>query len=100
MLLGVDRERFMREVQQLKAYEYRALVIESSLSMLNSGNWCGNISPQSVVGSLLSLSINGLQVVWAENSQMAARIVERLLYQYLMKILCVLERVKPGISFN
>lgn len=81
--LSIDSSRFAYEVQKLKTYECGALIIEAPLSMLNSCNWRYKIPSRSVVRSLLQLSIGGLHVVWAENRQMAATIIEGLLVSFL-----------------
>ncbi len=82
----IECERFIREIQDLKAYAYRALVIESSLSALNAENWRSKITPRTVIRRLLRLSSNGLHVVWAENRKMAARAIESLLKLFLKEL--------------
>ncbi|MGR3221209.1 MAG: ERCC4 domain-containing protein, partial [Candidatus Anammoxibacter sp.] len=69
--LGKNRERFMREVQRMRGFEYAALVIESPLWEIVSGNWRSQISPVSVFGSLQSLSVShGVHVFWCESREL------------------------------
>lgn len=94
--LGVGRERFMNEIQRMRAYEYSALVIESSLTNIYKGGWRSAITAASVVGSLQALSSKyGIHVFFADNSGLVADMVEGLLYHFLRKQHEYLERVKP-----
>jgi DNA excision repair protein ERCC-4 len=78
--VGVDRDRFEREVQRLMAYPVRALVVESSWQELEVGGWRSKVKPASVVGSLLGWSAMGLPIVMATNHERAGRYVSRMLY--------------------
>ncbi|MGR3318781.1 MAG: ERCC4 domain-containing protein [Candidatus Anammoxibacter sp.] len=93
--LGKGRERFMKEIQRMRGFEYSALVIESALWEITGGNYRSQISPVSVFGSLQSLSVaHGIHVFWAESRELAASLVEGLLYHYLRKKWKEVERVK------
>lgn len=50
--VGRERERFDREVKRLLAYPVRCLVIESTWSAMEMGEWRGNIRPTQVLGAL------------------------------------------------
>jgi len=92
--LGVDRERFMREVQRLRAYEYAAIVIEAGLSDLVAGRWRSKIHPNAVIGTLLSLSTkNDIHIFWCNDSKHAAMITEGLFRQFLRKKIGMVERI-------
>ena len=96
--LGKGRERFMREVQRMRGFEYSALVIEAPLGEIVSGNWRSHMNPVSVFGSLQSLSVaHGIHVFWAESRELAASLVEGLLFHYLKKKWKEVERVKQLI---
>ena len=78
--VGVERERFDREVQRLLAYPVRALVVESTWPEVESGAWRSNVTPAAAIGSLLGWIAAGLPVVMAGDHQRAGRFVSRMLY--------------------
>ena len=78
--VGRERERFDREVQRLLAYPVRALVIESSWSALERGQWRSQITPQAAIGSCLGWITSGLPVIMAGDHARAGRFVSRLLF--------------------
>ena len=78
--VGVERERFDREVQRLLAYPVRCLVVEATWLDLERGEWRSKVSPQSVVGSVLGWIAAGIPVVMAGDHDRAGRYVSRLLY--------------------
>ena len=78
--VGVDRDRFEREVQRLLAYPVRALVVESTWAELEVGGWRSRVKPASVIGSLLGWSAMGLPIVMAGNHRKAGQYVSKLLY--------------------
>lgn len=84
--LGNDRDRFMREVLRMQAYEYAGLVIEASMQSIARGNWRSEIKPASVLGSLQALSAKyGIHVFFCDNRDLAARTIEGLLFHFLRK---------------
>ncbi|GAN35010.1 MAG: hypothetical protein DYG83_18330 [Candidatus Brocadia sp. AMX2] len=94
--LGVGRERFMNEVQRMRAFDYAAIVIETSLSDIYKGKWRSEMTVASVVGSLQALSAKyGVHILFADNPTIAADTVEGLLYHFLRKQHEYLERIKP-----
>ncbi|WKZ17749.1 MAG: ERCC4 domain-containing protein [Candidatus Jettenia sp. CY-1] len=99
--LGNDRDRFMREIQRMQAFEYAGLVIEASMQVLYKGNWRSDIKPQSVVGSLQALSAKyGIHVFLADNHELAARTVEGLLFHFLRKQYELHERLRPLLNIT
>ena len=84
---------------RLKGFEYSALIIEAGLNELYSGQWRCQITPQSVIGSLQSISIKyGVNVFWAENRTLSAQWVEGILYHYLRSKMQEYERLKPLLT--
>jgi ERCC4-type nuclease len=78
--IGVERERFDREVQRLLAYPVRALVVEATWPDLERGEWRSKITAAAAVGSLLGWIAAGLPIIMAGDHQRAGRYVGRLLY--------------------
>lgn len=80
--LGHGRERFKLELQRLRAYRFRLLVIEADTATIERGEWCSQLKPAYVLGSLASwTAIYGLPVWLAGDHEAAGRFVERHLYQ-------------------
>jgi len=85
--VGRERERFKRELQRLRAYRFRLLVVEASAADLEAGlsglvPWRSTLKPAHVVGSLAAWTAQyGLPVWLAGDHAGAARFVERYLYQ-------------------
>ncbi len=78
--IGVDRDRFDREVQRLLAYPVRAIVIEASWGDLEQGEWRSQVTPAAAIGSVLGWIAQGVPVIMAGDHERAGRYVSRLLY--------------------
>lgn len=99
--LSQERERFMREVHRMRAYEYAGIVIEANLTTLYLGEWRSQMTPQSVIGSLQALSAKyGIHIFFADNRELAAKTVEGLLYHFLRKQYEYYERLKPLLQLK
>ena len=79
-VVGVERERFDREVMRMLGYQTRVLVVESDWSEIEAGNWRSQVTPAAVVGSLLGWAAMGTTLLLAGNHERAGRYVSRLLY--------------------
>lgn len=51
---GEGRDRFKRELLRLRSMRCKAVIIESSLTAILSGNYRSKIAPESVLGSIAS----------------------------------------------
>lgn len=79
------RERFIKELRQLRAYRFAALLIECRWPTLLDGTWDvpTAVNPNSVIGSLMAFAIKyGVIPILAENHATAGRLAERLLANY------------------
>jgi ERCC4-type nuclease len=83
-LLGVcgsGRERFERELDRLRAYPCRALLIESTWATIEAGQWSrSRLKPQQVLGSLLAWIEQGIPIVMCGTHQRAGQYAARILY--------------------
>jgi len=80
--VGRERERFKRELQRLRAYRFRLLIIEADAAALEAGGWRSQLTPQHVLGSLAPWVAQYSLSVWlAGDHDSAGRFVERFLYQ-------------------
>ena len=83
--VGVERERFDREVQRLLAYPVRILVVESSWEAIESHEpinpqWRGRVTKEAVLGSLLGWQAKGISIHMAGSHERAGKHVARMLY--------------------
>ena len=80
--IGRERERFKRELQRLRGYRFRMLVVEADAVTLEAGQWRSTLQPAHVLGSLAAWTAQyGLPVWLAGSHDGAGRFVERYLYQ-------------------
>lgn len=80
--VGTDRDRFKRELQRLKAYRFRALIVETDYAILEAGQWRSKIQPSHVLGSVAAWQCQfSLPVMLAGDHESAARFCERYLFQ-------------------
>ena len=77
--IGKHRDRFERVVNRILAYPARALIVESSWRLIESGDYDSQVHPNAVIGSLLGWTAMGLPVVMAGNRRRAARYGSRIL---------------------
>lgn len=80
--LGKERERFEREMRQMRMFRWSYLVIEASLPRILAGNYERSMMhPNAVVGSIFGLTDKyGVIPVFADDHRMAGIIVERLMH--------------------
>jgi ERCC4-type nuclease len=78
--LGVDRDRFNRQVIRLMGCRHRVLVVESTWERLSAGEWRSKITPASVIGSLTGLMADGLPVALVGDHEQAGRFISRFFY--------------------
>ncbi len=76
---GVERERFSKEIKRLLAYQVRAVVIEASWEDIKRGEWRSQLTPNHVIGSIVSWSCMGVPFFMAGCD--AKDIVSRILLQ-------------------
>ncbi|MCX7048163.1 MAG: ERCC4 domain-containing protein [Candidatus Sumerlaeota bacterium] len=82
--LTSGRQRFLREVEVLRRFDFRALVIEASGDQVRAGMFRSQTSPASIIGTLTALQVRGnLHIVWANDHQGAADYVENAVRLYV-----------------
>ncbi|MBK9128121.1 MAG: ERCC4 domain-containing protein [Phycisphaerales bacterium] len=78
---GRERERFVAELHRLRAYRFRAVVVEATLAEIERGDWPGKLTPAHVLGSIASWQARYCPFVFAGDADAAARWAERYMYQ-------------------
>lgn len=77
---GTDRERFIEQIERLRQFPVRALIIEADLDGVLSKAYRSEIHPLSVLGTLIKFSSDWQVPVWfAGDARNAAHVVERIL---------------------
>ena len=80
--VGIHRDRFKRELQRLRAFRFRALVIEASHTDLEAGQWRSQLKSSHVIGSLAAWQAQYSLPIWlAGDHESAARFAEKYLFQ-------------------
>ena len=79
---GHGRDRFKRELQRLKAFRFRLLVVECDAADLEAGQWRSQLKPAHVLGSLSSWCASFNLPIWLGGTHAACgAFCERFLYQ-------------------
>ncbi|MEO7032726.1 MAG: ERCC4 domain-containing protein [Polyangiaceae bacterium] len=77
---GTDRERFIEQIERMRVYPVRGLIIEADLDGVLSKAYASQINPLSVLGTLIKFSSDWQVPIWfAGDARNAAHVVERIL---------------------
>src|SRR6185295_10035684 len=80
MCCGKDRARFIEQIERMRSFRFRALVLETTMSHVSIGAYRSQMNPMSVLGTLIKVAQDiGVPVWFAEDPQGAAQLVERML---------------------
>lgn len=81
--LGVERERFAREIHRMRAYRSKCVIVEAPQSMLRGGEYRSQLLPGSAWQSILSFCANeGISFIWGEDAADAEKIAYDFLRHY------------------
>jgi ERCC4-type nuclease len=85
--IGTHRDRFKRELQRLRGYRFRLLVIEADVATLEAGKWRSKIKPASVLGSLAAWTAQFDLPVWlGGDHETSGNFAEKFLVQSVQTI--------------
>lgn len=70
--IASGRDRFKRELERLRGFRFRALVVEASWEDIEKHQYRSNTHPASVTGSLISWEIDYDTPVWMLGTRKAA----------------------------
>ena len=85
--VGWQRDRFKRELQRLRAFRFRLLVVEADSEEIEAGNWRSKLHPSHVMGSLAAWAVQYELPIWLGGDHEACgRYVERYLYQAARRV--------------
>jgi len=82
--MGRGRNRFMREIERMRQFRFRALLIEADRATVQAGDYRSKIAPTALLATLDALAVRcGLHVYWCNDPQGAARQLESLVRQFV-----------------
>ncbi len=85
--MGVNRDRFERELLRMRGYRFKRLLVVGSREDIASGKYCSKINPKSVVATLGAFEVRyNLPVVFAETPEAGARLVERYVWWFAREV--------------
>ena len=77
---GIDRERFIAQIERLRDYPVRYVVVEATAAEMVSGIYRSNINPLSVVGTVIKICSDWqIPVLFCGDARDTALWVERIL---------------------
>lgn len=80
---GYSRDRFERELEQLRQFDYRGLIIEASLDKVMAGYERSRISGRAATASAIAWGVRyGLFVWFGETHRRSAGLCQRILEQF------------------
>ena len=89
-----ERERFKRELQRLRAYRCRAVVVEGNIDAVMAHEYRARVHPNAVLGSIAAWQIRySTGFIWA--GEHAAAMTLRLLQAYFNYLLETLNALRP-----
>jgi ERCC4-type nuclease len=81
-----DRERFLRELGELAAYDLACIVVEATVEDVVLHRYRSGAHPNSVMGATVAIIVDyHVPVFFCGDRQLACRFVERLLSRYHRK---------------
>jgi len=81
--LTSGRDRFLRELQRMRAYQFRRLLIIGSEREIEMGSSrAKGINPKAILHSLHAIEARGVPVVFAPSPAKAALLIERWAYWF------------------
>lgn len=78
--IGVERDRFEREIMRLLAYPVRAVVVEASWAELEAGQWRSKVTPKAAQGSCLGWMAMGVPFLFTGSRMATATAMSRMLF--------------------
>lgn len=80
--IGGGRERFERELDRLRAYPLRAVVVEANWGDIEIGGYRSKVHPNAAMGSICAWMARGIPFIFAGRSDRASKLACRIMYRY------------------
>lgn len=98
MCCGSERERFQRELDSLRAWTVRPVIIEATWSELRMGQWRSKLSAKQVMSSIASWIAEGHFFIPAGDADGAAMLCRGILFYHARKRLREAEALLKSVS--
>jgi hypothetical protein len=94
---GSRREVFEHELGRLRGCRFRRLLIIGTEADIHAHNYRSNITPNALLGSVLSFEVRyDIPLVWEPDVQAAARLVERWAQRFAREAMKVSYEISKG----
>ena len=81
--LTAGRSRLMREIERMKPFRFRAIIIEGTRAEIERGDYLSVARPESILQSLAAIEVrHNIHIAWGGTPDGCARIVERWCRQF------------------
>ena len=78
---GPERERFIRELQRMKAYQHRMVIVEAAWAQIVTGSYRSQLDPKAAVHSIISFQAHyAVPFLFAGTRDMAQEAAKYFLY--------------------
>jgi len=95
--LGKERPRFLREIEKMRQFRFRGLLIEAVKDEVELAQYRSAINPLSILRTLDALSVRaGVHVYWCRDAEGAARQTEGLVSMFIKGIIKDYNRLSRG----
>lgn len=95
--LTAGRERFMREIEKMRQFGFRALLIEGRREDVELKRYVSAATPQAILASLDAIAVRaGVHVFWCGDPAGAARQFLSLARQFVRGVIKSYERLEKG----
>lgn len=82
-----NRVRFEKELCQLRAFRFACLLVESTWPIIMMKQYSQDVSPNSIIGSLMSFKVRyNVSVLMADDHDTAGILCERILMNYARSV--------------
>jgi ERCC4-type nuclease len=77
--IGVNRDRFEKEIIRLKAYPVRCIVVESTWKKIEEGNYRSRVHATAAIGTLMGWIAQGIPIIMCDTHYRAGVFVSRMM---------------------
>jgi len=77
--IGVNRERFEKEIIRLKGYPVRCIVVEATWKKIEEGNYRSRVQATAAIGTLMGWIAQGIPIVMCDTHYRAGVFVARMM---------------------
>ncbi len=97
--LGVERERFVRELERAKGLDAFAVVCEGSWQELATGQYRSRMNPKAACASVMAFMSRGTQIFFAGNRRSAEWVTHSFLRFYAQDRLDELKALQKAMNY-